>query len=516
MASRPAVVLAGGCLTAATGGVLLAAGRAEVAASPGSSDQMWLVPLVGAAFLGSGLLSRTTISTRALLAAVGLAWLLPSFAASTLVLHQGLLLVTLMAFPSGTLRRHEWLVLPMAGLVALAAMPRLVVAGVFGLASLWAGTRTPRTATAWAACIAGAILAVSVAGLFLLPRGSATYDPHVGLVAYELVLLGVVTMLSASTFVRETRTAALTDELLSDTRASGLPGLRAVLADLLRDPDLRIDLVGCGPQRALPDQEGASAAASSLSVVDGDRLVAVLRHHTALLRDLPTADAVRDVVRLMVRKDERQRELDRRVIELEGARQRVAQAAEEERASAAARLRDDVVVPLSGTAALLRDLAPTVANADARSAMFLAAEEIATAIRDIARLVAGATPSALGSGQLGPALQALAERMTIPTRVDVEATTSASQSVESALFYVASEALTNAHKHSQAAVIGITLRVRGNRLVLAISDEGSGGADPEGSGLRGLRDRVNSVGGEFSVASPPGAGTVVTAAVPIR
>jgi signal transduction histidine kinase len=84
------------------------------------------------------------------------------------------------------------------------------------------------------------------------------------------------------------------------------------------------------------------------------------------------------------------------------------------------------------------------------------------------------------------------------------------------LFYVASEAVTNAHKHSHAASIRITLCQRGNSLVLAVIDDGRGAADPRGSGLRGLRDRVDGVGGELSVVSPVGAGTVVTATVPIR
>jgi signal transduction histidine kinase len=515
MGFRPTALFTGGCLLGATGGVLLAAGQAEAAASPGLSDQAWLVPLVGAAFLTAGLLSRTTTGTRALVAAVGLTWLLPSFVPSTVVLHQGLLLITLVAFPSGTLRRQNMLVLAAAGLVAFGALPRPAVAAAFALASLWAGTRTPRTPSTWAVCFAGTTLAVTIAGLFLLPRESATYNPHVGLLTYELVLLGVATMLAASTYVRETRTAALTDQLLSDTRVSGLAGLRAVLADLLRDPDLRIELVDCRPQGALPDQADASAAGSGMMVLEGDRPVAVLRHHTRALRDAPTAEAVREVVRLMVRKDERQTELDRRVIELQGARQRVAKATDEERASAAALLRDDVVVPLIGTAALLRDLAAEVGNADARTAMFVAAGEIATAIRDIERLVVGVTPEPLGEGQLGPALRALGARMTIPTRVDVDATSPASQSVESALFYVASEALTNANKHSHAASIGITLHTRSDCLALTVCDDGKGGADPNGSGLRGLRDRVHSVGGELSVVSPPGAGTVVTATVPI-
>jgi signal transduction histidine kinase len=509
-------MLTAGCLTAATGGVLLASGHAEATASGGFSDQAWLVPLVGAAFLTAGLVSRATTGARLLAAAVGLTWLLPSFVPATMVLHQGLLLITLVAFTSGTTRRPTFVVLVPACLVALAALPRPAVAGVFGLASLWAGTRTPRTPRAGAACLAAATLAVTVAGLFAFSRNSTNFEPHLGLVVYELVLLAVAAVLVASTYVRETRTAALADLLLSDTRASGLPGLRAVLADLLRDPDLRIELVDGSPEGAPADQENTSGGASSLTVLEGDRPVALLRHNTTALRDAATADAVRDVVRLMVRKHEGQRELDRRVVELEGARQRLAKAADEERAMASARLRDDVVMPLSGTAASLRELAAEVGNADARTALFVATEEIATAIRDIDRLVVGATPAPLGGGLLGPAVQALAERMTIPTRADVEATTPASQIVESALFYVASEAVTNAHKHSHAASIGITLCQRGNSLVLAVIDDGRGGADPRGSGLRGLRDRVDSVGGKLSVVSPLGAGTVVTATVPIR
>lgn len=506
-------VLTKGFVLAATAGPLLASARAEADAST-SSDQGWLVPLVGAAFVVAAYYARTTPATRVLLGAVGVAWLLPSFLPSTLVLHQGLLLVALVAFPFGTLRRLEWLVVPGAGLVAMAALPRPAVAAAFAFSSVWCLSRSQTRPRAWAAGFASALVALTVAALYVLTRDSVSYRPALGLDVYEFVLLGVAATLTASTFVRVSRRTAFANQLLADRRASGLPGLRIVLAELLRDPTLGIELTNGSTEGDLGD--ASPVAAPALVVTDGDRPIAVVRHHVNTLLDTTTADAVRDVVRLMVQKHERQRELDHRVVELEEARARVAHAADEERASSTARLHEDVVMPLRGTAMRVCGLAADAQNDDARTALFLAADEIAAAIHDIDHVVIGTSPAVLGDGRLGPALCALAGHATIPTRVDVDAAAPASESVESALFYVASESVANAHKHSQATGISIALRAVGTSLTLSVSDDGSGGADPQGSGLSGLGDRISGVGGRFTVDSPAGAGTVVTATVPIR
>jgi signal transduction histidine kinase len=98
--------------------------------------------------------------------------------------------------------------------------------------------------------------------------------------------------------------------------------------------------------------------------------------------------------------------------------------------------------------------------------------------------------------------------------LDVDEGAAGEAAVETALFYVSSEALANAVKHAQASQVTVDLHRTGRRLELRVADDGRGGADPKGSGLTGLADRVAAVGGRLRVDSSPGAGTVVAAVVP--
>jgi signal transduction histidine kinase len=108
----------------------------------------------------------------------------------------------------------------------------------------------------------------------------------------------------------------------------------------------------------------------------------------------------------------------------------------------------------------------------------------------------------------------LAQRSPVPVSVTIAADAASGQDTEATLFYVCSEALANAVKHADAKQIGITVRRINGAVEAVISDDGRGGADPTGSGLQGLADRLAAHNGHLQVESPPGAGTRVTAVVP--
>src|SRR5918993_4983682 len=120
----------------------------------------------------------------------------------------------------------------------------------------------------------------------------------------------------------------------------------------------------------------------------------------------------------------------------------------------------------------------------------------------------------LSEAGLGPALAALAERSPIPVTVTAAPSGRLPPQVEETAYYVASEALTNAAKHADAATITINSRQHNGRLRVEVGDDGVGGADPNGSGLRGLADRVAALDGRFHVHSPLGQGTHITAELP--
>jgi signal transduction histidine kinase len=136
-------------------------------------------------------------------------------------------------------------------------------------------------------------------------------------------------------------------------------------------------------------------------------------------------------------------------------------------------------------------------------------------MEDLQEISRGIHPAILSTGGLGPAIKALARRSAIPVDLDIHADRRLPDRVEVAAYYIISEALTNSAKHAQASVIHINLTIDELVLRLSVQDDGVGGADPDrGSGLVGLKDRVESLGGTIDVASPPGAGTTVQASIP--
>ena len=118
---------------------------------------------------------------------------------------------------------------------------------------------------------------------------------------------------------------------------------------------------------------------------------------------------------------------------------------------------------------------------------------------------------------LGPALKTLARRTTIPVTVDVAVPRRLPEVVEVAAYYVVAEAFTNAAKHAQASQLAVAANADGENLHLLVRDDGIGGADfDKGSGLIGLKDRVEALGGRLTVSSTVDKGTSLTATIPLR
>jgi signal transduction histidine kinase len=135
---------------------------------------------------------------------------------------------------------------------------------------------------------------------------------------------------------------------------------------------------------------------------------------------------------------------------------------------------------------------------------------------DLREMARGIHPAILAQGGLGPALKALARRCTIPVQLDVRTEPRLPEHVEVAAYYVVAEALTNAAKHANASVIQVDAEATDRVLRLCVRDDGAGGADPvRGSGLVGLKDRVEALGGTITVRSPAGAGTSLRAELPL-
>jgi signal transduction histidine kinase len=138
------------------------------------------------------------------------------------------------------------------------------------------------------------------------------------------------------------------------------------------------------------------------------------------------------------------------------------------------------------------------------------------ALGEVQEIARGIHPAVLASGGLRPALRALARRSPVPVRVDVLAEQRMPEHVEVSAYYVVTEALTNAAKHARASAVSIRVEVAGELLRVAVTDDGDGGAVVgAGTGLVGLKDRVEALGGRLRLDSPGGGGTSLTAELPI-
>jgi PAS domain S-box-containing protein len=142
--------------------------------------------------------------------------------------------------------------------------------------------------------------------------------------------------------------------------------------------------------------------------------------------------------------------------------------------------------------------------------------ELAQALEEIRELVRGLHPRVLREHGVAAAIRALAEGAPLPVELDELPAERLGPALEAAAYYVVAEALANAAKHAGATRVRVSVGVRGESLGVQVCDDGSGGADPAGSGLRGLWDRVAALDGRFEITSPPGGGTTVRAEIPVR
>jgi signal transduction histidine kinase len=143
-------------------------------------------------------------------------------------------------------------------------------------------------------------------------------------------------------------------------------------------------------------------------------------------------------------------------------------------------------------------------------------EDVDSAFDALVEIARGIHPAILSQGGLAPALRALARRSAVPVELHAQMEDPLPDEVEVAAHYVVAEALTNAAKHARASVVHLDVTADDGTLTLTVRDDGVGGADPGGgSGLAGLQDRVEALGGSIKIDSPAGSGTCVLVTLPI-
>lgn len=474
-----------------------------------------------------------------LFALAGFAWFLGSFAGASfdsvaragsvlVALHRGPLVHAVLSYPSGRLRGRGERLLAAAAYVssavsdvgqsaeariALAALIVLVATRAYAR-SAGAGRQARRPALAAAAVLGGALAAGGAASLVDAGAGA---DRAV-LWAYEAVIVAIALVFTLDLVGGRWAEATLANVVVDLGDVPEERALRERLARALGDPSLAVGywaaeedafLDEAGERLELPEGEPDRGVTV---VRDGERPIAALVHDPAALDDLRLRDSVAAAVRLAVSNVRLQAEIRRQAEQLAASRRRIVEAADLERRRLERELRRRTEAPLERLEELLAH-----AQADGADPEILAQTlaELATARAELRELGAGIHPRLLTEQGLAAALADLLRRAPLPValRAPGERLPSA---LEAAAYFVCSEALANVGKHARASRAAIEIDRADGRLRVVVRDDGAGGADlGAGSGLRGLADRVEALGGRFEVESPPGGGTAVVAELPL-
>jgi signal transduction histidine kinase len=210
-------------------------------------------------------------------------------------------------------------------------------------------------------------------------------------------------------------------------------------------------------------------------------------------------------------------DLRARVVELRASRARLVEASDTERRRLERNLHDGAQARLVGVALLLGHARRRVAADPEETAGLLdrAMDELRAGLADLRELARGIHPAVLTERGLEPALHALASRAPVPVTIEADGEQRLPAPVEIAAYFVISEALANVAKYAQATEATVAVRRTNGRVTVDVIDDGIGGADAaEGSGLRGLGDRVAALDGTLSLDSPPGEGTRLHVEIP--
>jgi signal transduction histidine kinase len=551
--------LALGLVAVAIGGgetaLLLAAAR------PGFSPVELILSLVaGWSFIGLGLVAwarRPENRTGPLMVLVGITFLagllhaadqpaLHALGAWVRPLHLAVFTHLLLAFPSGRLDSrlagglvvavyldlgilyHAPMVLGEAGLggrlynASFAFGAVLFLAASVRLAQRWrAGSRAWRRAVApllWTGVLSLALLAVFNADQFL-SRPVGAVPMWAFRLAFAASPFAFLAVLLRSRLARGS-VAELVVEL-EEARPSG--ALRDALARALGDPSLTVAYWLPG-QQCYVDLEGrpveppGGGQGRTATVVEREgRRVAAIVHDRALSEDPGLIRAAGAAAALALDNERLQAELRARFDELKASRARIVEAADQERKRIERNLHDGTQQRLTSIALAL-GLAESKLTSDPQAAeagVRQAKQALETALAELRDLSHGIHPSVLTTRGLGPALEDLAYGAPLPVTVAAELNGRLPERVEAGAYYVIAEALANIAKHAHASAATVGLAREHGRLLLWVCDDGIGGADPtRGSGLRGLTDRLQALGGTLDVHSPPGRGTEVRAAIP--
>jgi signal transduction histidine kinase len=476
----------------------------------------------------------------ALLAATGFAWFAPNFTATgvtalgwlsahALYLYRGPLVHLVLTYPRGRLVRQLDRVAVAAGYAVAVITPvwadetativvscLLVAVAVRGYVSAAGRERRMRLAALQATGVLAAVLA-AVALVRLTEPGQAagTATLH----AYQAALCGLSVGLLVG-LLRGSWERADVADLVVELGATHSGTLRDELARALGDPSLQVGYwvpasAGFVDSDGRPVRIPDPGSSRSMTMVewDGQRL-AVLVHDPAVLGDPGLVEAVASAARLAAANARLQAEVRTRLAEIGASRRRILEAGDEERGRLERRLREGALRKLDEVAETLYQARSSTAGGNAAERVAKAETQLARTQEELRRLARGIHPRELSDRGLAATLASLARDVPLPVKLAVSVTGESPRAAACA-YFVCSEALANVAKYASALHVTVSVRSDPGGTTVEIEDDGVGGADPgRGTGLRGLADRVETLGGTLTVESPPGRGTRLVAVIP--
>jgi signal transduction histidine kinase len=254
----------------------------------------------------------------------------------------------------------------------------------------------------------------------------------------------------------------------------------------------------------------------AVTIVEGEHEpVAALVHDPAVLDDPALVDAVTAATRLTVSNARLRADVQARVDEVEASRRRLLEAGDEQRRELEHRLHDGAEQRLRDIGDVLRTGRASTDGGAVGERIVAAQAQLGDTLEDLRRLARGLHPRILSDVGLEGALEALVGSFSVPVELRVPSDR-LDDDAELVAYFVCSEALANVEKHASATRASISVTTSDRRLSVVVEDDGGGGADvAAGSGLRGLADRVETVGGTLQVQSVRGVGTRLTAEIPL-
>jgi signal transduction histidine kinase len=508
----------------------------------GSADPRDWVPdlLTGWTMIACGLAGwsrRPQSRSGALLAAAGFAWFASNFAATgvtalgwlsahALYLHRGPLVHLVVTYPRGRLVRRLDVTAVAAGYAAATVTPvwgsqtativlaaLLVAIAVRGYVCAAGRERRMRLVALQATTVLAAVLAAIALVRLALPAGPATLH------AYQASLcalsLGLVIGLLRGRWERA-EVADLVVEL-GETRSGTL---RDELARALGDPSLQVgywvpESAGFVDSDGRPLRVPGPGSERSMTMVERDgQPLAILVHDPAVLGDPGLVEAVASAARLAAANARLQAQVRARLAEIGASRRRILEAGDEERGRLERRLREGALRRLGEVAETLHQARSSTAGGNAAERVARAETQLARTQVELRRLARGIHPRELSERGLAVELAALARDIPLPVKLSVSVT-GESPGAAACAYFVCSEALANVAKYASASHVTVSVRSDPGGTTVDVEDDGVGGADPgRGTGLRGLADRVETLGGTLTVDSPPGRGTRLVAVIP--